>query len=227
MQRRYLDGETLQDIAEDAGVSSQTIGRRLEKAGIHLRGHMKTEATRQKMSEARRMNLPEDKLRELHSQEMSTREMAAILGCNEETVRERLIEMDLPRLPAKARPGKNHFWQGGYAVDEDGYILKHCPDHPHATKAGYVRQHRLVMEKVLGRYLTPEEVVDHRNRDTSDNRPENLQVFPSNADHLRDNMKGLKKVSPEEREHLKQEARRRAHQRIAAILAESGNDSGP
>ena len=44
------------------------------------------------------------------------REMAAILGCNEETVRERLIELDLPRLPGKARPEKNAFWRGGYTV---------------------------------------------------------------------------------------------------------------
>ena len=137
----------------------------------------------------------------------------------------RLIELGLERLPAKARPEKNYFWQGGYAVDEDGYILEHCPDHPQATTGGYVRQHRLVMEKVLGRYLTPEEVVDHKNRDTSDNDPGNLELYPSNAAHLAATLTGVK-LPREERERLKREAVLRARQRVAAILAASGNGAG-
>ena len=156
---------------------------------------------------------------------MSCREIAGVFGCHEEAIRDRLIELGLPRLPAKARPEKNYFWQGGYAVDEDGYILEHRPDHPQATTGGYVRQHRLVMEKVLGRYLTPEEVVDHKNRDTSDNDPGNLELYPSNAAHLAATLTGVK-LPREERERLKQEAVLRARQRVAAILAASGNGAG-
>jgi hypothetical protein len=225
IRRRYLAGESLKEIAKDAGVSYQTIGRRLQEMGVPLRGFVKTEAMRQKLSEAKRMNLPEDRLRELHDQEMSCREMGAILGCSEETVRERLIEMDLPRLPGKARPEKNYFWQGGYTVDEDGYILEHCPDHPQATKGGYVRQHRLVMEKKLGRYLTRQEVVDHRNGDTSDNDLSNLRLFGSNAEHLRATLNG-KNLPKAERERLKREAVQCARRRVAAILAESGTYAG-
>ena len=215
---RYEAGEDLKGIAQDAGVSYQTIGRHLQKMGVPLRGKTWTEARRQKASEMRRTHVPEHDLRELHAQEMSCQEIGEILDCGPEVIRERLIELGLPRLPGKARPEKNYFWRGGYSVDEDGYILEKCPDHPQATKGGYVRQHRLVMEKMLGRYLTPEEVVDHKNRDTSDNDPGNLELYTTNADHLAATLTG-EKLPPEERERLKQEAVQRARQRVAAILA--------
>lgn len=70
--------------------------------------------------------------------------------------------------------------RGGY-----GYLLEYCPDHPHCTKLGYVRQHRLVAEAVLGRFLLPEEVVHHEDEVTSNNNPSNLWLFPSQAEHNR------------------------------------------
>lgn len=224
---RYEAGASLLDLSKMAGLSPQTIGRRLTAMGVQLRGKAHTEQTRRKLSAAKRLDLPEDRLRELHAQRMSCREIGEILGCHEEVIRTRLIELGLERLPAKARPEKNYFWQGGYAVDEDGYILEKCPDHPQATAGGYVRHHRLVMEKMLGRYLTPEEVVDHKNRDTSDNEPGNLELYATNAEHLAATLSGPGwRLPREERERLKREAVLRARQRVAAILAASGNGAG-
>lgn len=181
------------------------------------------------LAKTRRPAIPVDEaeLRRLAAARMSTREIGKALGVSEETARRRLRKLGIPRLPAKARPERNYFWQGGYAVDDDGYILVKAPGHPHATASGYVRQHRLVMEQQLGRYLEPGEVVDHKNRDRSDNDPGNLQLFASNADHLRDNMTGSKNLAPEERERQRLEAVRRARQRVAAILAASGNGAQP
>ena len=80
-------------------------------------------------------------------------------------------------------------WTGGLRRAK-GYVYEHAPDHPNATKSGYVCQHRLVMEKVLGRYLTAREVVHHHNGVRDDNRPENLAVFSTNAEHLREELSG-------------------------------------
>lgn len=219
MCRLYEQGTPASDLAELAGVSYQTVQRRLVRAGVRLRGKEKTPLSRARMSAAKRLPIDEGRLREMHAQQMSCREMAALLGCDDETARERLVELDLPRLPGKARLERNAFWRGGYAVDEQGYILKRQPDHPQATEAGYVRLHRLVMEQELGRYLLPEEVVDHRNGDTSDNDPGNLRLFASNAEHLRATLTGVKKLSAAERERQRQEAVQRGRQRVAAILA--------
>lgn len=66
-----------------------------------------------------------------------------------------------------------------------GYLLEYCPDHPRCTRYGYVQQHRLVAEAVLGRYLTSAEVVHHEDRCKTNNAPENLWVFPDHSTHMR------------------------------------------
>jgi hypothetical protein len=43
--------------------------------------------------------------------------------------------------------------------------------------------HRWVAEKMLGRYLYPEEVVHHIDRNKLNNAPENLTVFPNQDEH--------------------------------------------
>jgi HNH endonuclease len=69
-------------------------------------------------------------------------------------------------------------------IKQNGYILVLAPDHPYANSHGHVLEHRLVVEKVLGRHLLPSEHVHHINRDKTDNRPENLQVL-SPSEHMR------------------------------------------
>ena len=75
-------------------------------------------------------------------------------------------------------------WRGGKKKCGK-YILIHCPDHPFADEQGYVFEHRLVMEKKIGRYLKPEERVHHINEIPSDNHPDNLMLFRTMTEHLK------------------------------------------
>ncbi|TAL19759.1 MAG: hypothetical protein EPN99_10020 [Frankiales bacterium] len=50
-------------------------------------------------------------------------------------------------------------------------------DHPRAGSNGYVFEHLLVMEELLGRHLLPGETVHHRNGLRDDNRPQNLELW--------------------------------------------------
>lgn len=72
---------------------------------------------------------------------------------------------------------KSHCWRGGRSIIRGGYVEVYAPEHPYARGKKYVREHRLVMEKMLGRYLEPYEQVHHRNGIKDDNRPENLELI--------------------------------------------------
>lgn len=68
-------------------------------------------------------------------------------------------------------------------MDGDGYRLVWKPDHPAANKKGYVKEHRLIAEEILGRLLEPAETVHHDNEDKLDQRPENLIVCQDGGYH--------------------------------------------
>ena len=88
--------------------------------------------------------------------------------------------MSVPHLKKfEFKKGNKHpDWKGGRIKAKNGYILVYRPAHPFARhwNKHYVAEHRLVMEKKLGRYLTNKEVVHHINGIRDDNRIENLKL---------------------------------------------------
>ena len=103
---------------------------------------------------------------------------------------------------SRSRKGKclgseNGRWIGGRITSRpDGYVMVTQKDHPKANKAGYVLEHRLVMENKLGRILGPSEVVHHKNGIPNDNRIENLEILSRPA-HAKEH--GLAKLGEKTR----------------------------
>lgn len=91
----------------------------------------------------------------------------------------------LMKISEKMSGENNYWWNGGIHMTSSGYRMLVCKDHPYANRDGYVLEHRLIMESIVGRYLTPEEIVHHRDKNRLNNTKENLFLFPDNASHLR------------------------------------------
>jgi hypothetical protein len=72
----------------------------------------------------------------------------------------------------------NPKWKGGRDLSL-GYVLLKVPG-----ERRYIREHRAVMEQVLGRALNPHEIVHHKNGNKLDNRPDNLELV-TRANHTR------------------------------------------
>lgn len=85
---------------------------------------------------------------------------------------------------AKGMTGHRPFHYKGGSLLHKGYRYILTKGHPYGDRDGYVSEHRLVMEKHLGRFLNPKEVVHHRNQNRSDNRIENLELHVSQSSHM-------------------------------------------
>ena len=99
----------------------------------------------------------------------------------------------------KIKPEDENYrkYHKGYCINK-GYKLVLCKSHPFADRDGYVYEHRLIMEKYLGRTLLKTEVVHHINGNTLDNNIENLMLFSSKGVHAEYHrkLKGITNLRP-------------------------------
>lgn len=131
-----------------------------------------------------------DRLRTMVEVEKRTqREAAELLGCSRSAIDRWCRRLGLSTQRTGPRAGALHpGWKHGIRIRK-GYRYVYVPSQD-GRRGKYVAEHRLVMEAAIGRPLERSEVVHHVNGDPLDNRPENLWMFPSNAEHLRHELMG-------------------------------------
>lgn len=144
------------------------------KISLANKGRKLSEEARKKISESRKGNIPWNKGK---------------IGLQIAWNKDKHLSLETRRKLSIANKGlwageNNPSWNGGRHKDKDGYILIYKPEHPNADAHDCVREHRLIMEQFLGRYLTPEEVVHHE-EEKNDNRIEKLKLFANNAEHTK------------------------------------------
>lgn len=184
---RTAQGIGRKEIAHEIGVSHPALSAYMIRRGIRS-GGMRGPGIR----------IPRDEIVRLLEAGKTQQQVAEALGCARSTVERAMRKMGLKgaRTGPRAASG-HHAWKGGRKWDQKGYVDVYVPLHPLAKRpSGYVFEHRLVMEAVLGRYLLESEVVDHRDNHPIHNWPDNLRLFDTNADHLRETLTGREKASP-------------------------------
>jgi len=100
------------------------------------------------------------------------------------------ISRNMKRLGIKTRSHserhKGNFngnWKGGKWKTFNGYKVVLKPDHPFVNKTGYIFEHILIIEELLGRYVKKEEKVHHIDLDKSNNNTDNLIILPNMKAH--------------------------------------------
>lgn len=88
------------------------------------------------------------------------------------------------KISLSHRGEKAYQWKGGKSL-HNGYLMVTVPHHPFTDSRSRIYEHRLVVEKFLGRYLKRKESVHHRDENKTNNVPENLMAFASENAHQR------------------------------------------
>jgi hypothetical protein len=173
LHKMYVeDGLSVEEIMRRLDKSHKVVSRWMKEEGIPIR----------RMGAWKRKDFDPEMVRRMYEDEkMTMPEIWAALGTCQGPIDRAIRLAGCPRR--KGGVGPKYVPNRKSTFDKSGYVMIWSPTHPRKTQRGYVQEHRLVMEKHLGRYLEPHEVVHHLNDIKNDNRIENLQLLHSPSEH--------------------------------------------
>jgi hypothetical protein len=173
LARRYKSGDSLETIARAVGLTYLAVRYRLLKAGIKMRPR------NCHRSPSNKKPISTETLANMYASGLSANAVGAAVGLSTKAVLDRFKRAGVPRRARSDYKGlcvgeANANWRGGRSLLSSGYAMVQIDGRRKF-------EHRVVMEKVLGRSLTRDEHVHHMNGVRDDNRPENLVVLDAST----------------------------------------------
>lgn len=136
-----------------------------------------------------KLDLPLREIADFYEYGLTVKEIAPLYGVSVQPIKRVLREAGVAKRPAKHRPGvlageRNPAWRGGRRVRHDGYVELWTPNGPEL-------EHRAVMSRALGRALSSDELVHHRDRNKQNNELANLELT-TRSDHAREHLSEMR-----------------------------------
>ena len=156
LSSRYYELGSAQKVAEFYGVSKKTVLRHMETLGI----------PRNSLTKVTPEVLEEIRLEAIRGTKCSM--AAERIGLDPSTLRVHAASLGLRFVDS---------YHSGYITTWNGYLKVKQPEHPAADRRGYVMEQVLVAEAKIGRFLTLEECVHHKDGNKKNNTPENVEVM--------------------------------------------------
>ena len=133
-----------------------------------------------------------DDLQKLYAEGYSLSEIAKKYNTSITTMFRIFKRLNVKTDPKRRKSGNQcYLWKGGRII-RNGYRLILCKEHPKANYGGYVREHILIAEKHIGRFLKDFERVHHINGDRLDNNISNLKIM-TDSEHKKLHSTGFRR----------------------------------